>query len=152
MAGASTAHNQIAGNIFADLHVHLRGKKCQPFMADMKVHVHDRGDDWFYYPDVMVNRVLTGQQRYYCDTPALIVEVLSPDTEKTDRREKMWAYQRLPSLHTYILADQEKREVTVYHRLPDGWEKTVLTGDATLSVPELEFSATLDAIFARTGL
>jgi Uma2 family endonuclease len=152
MAGASVNHNHIAGSFFGELYQHLRGKKCQPYMADMKVHIHDDGDDWFYYPDVMVNCDPSGQFQYYCDTPSLIVEVLSPDTEKTDRREKMAAYQRLPSLHTYILADQLKREVTVYHRVSDGWEKTVFTGDAVVTVPELEFFAPLDVLYARTGL
>lgn len=152
MAGASTKHNQIAGNFFGELHVHLRGKTCQPFVADMKVHLHSSDEDWFYYPDVMVNCDPQGLRPYYCDTPALVVEVLSPDTERKDRREKLLAYRMLPSLHTYILADQEKREVTVYRRVNEEWVKTLLTGEAVLSIPELDFSTPLDALYARTGL
>jgi Uma2 family endonuclease len=153
MAGASEAHNYIAGNIFGMLFVHLRGKTCAPFTADMKVHIHDGGEDWFYYPDVMVNCSPSGQHKYYCDTPSVIVEVLSPDTEQTDRREKRLAYERIKSLHTYILVAQDKREVTVFHRIDGGWEKTILTGTAeTLRIPELEFTLTLDDIYARTGL
>ena len=68
------------------------------------------------------------------------------------RREKLLAYQGIPSLHTYILAEQEQREITVWRRQPQGWEKTILTGAETLHVPELEFGITLDAIYARTGL
>ena len=152
MAGTSVNHNYIAGNFFTELHVHLRGKKCAPFMNDMKARIRDARDESYYYPDVMVNCDPTGQQTYFCNTPALIVEVLSPSTEAIDRREKLNAYQRIPSLHTYILAEQDKREVTVYRRRPEGWEKTTLTGADTLQVPELEFSITLDAIYARTGL
>ena len=152
MAGASENHNSIAGNFFGELYGHLRGKKCRPFMNDMKARIRDVNDEHYYYPDVMVNCDPAGQQTYFCDTPALIVEVLSPSTEATDRREKLFAYQRIPSLHTYILAEQDKREVTVYRRLPEGWEKSILTGVDTLVVPELEFSTTLDAIYARTGL
>ena len=55
MAGASLNHNFVAGNIFAALHAQLTGKKCAPFMNDMKAHIESDGDDWFYYPDVMVN-------------------------------------------------------------------------------------------------
>ena len=152
MAGASENHNYIAGNFFAELHVHLRGKKCAPFMNDMKARIRDARDESYYYPDVMVNCDPAGQQTYFCNTPALIVEVLTPSTEAIDRREKLTAYRRIPSLHTYILAEQERREVTVYRRLPEGWEKTILTGADTLTVPELEFSTTLNAIYARTGL
>lgn len=152
MAGKSVNHNHIAANFLVELGVHLRGKKCAPFMNDMKVRIRDAGDETYYYPDVMVNCDPAGQQTYFCDTPALIVEVLSPGTEAIDRREKVIAYRRIPSLHTYILAEQEKREITVYRRRPEGWETSILTGADMLQVPELEFSTTLDAIYARTGL
>jgi Uma2 family endonuclease len=83
----------------------------------------------------------------------VIVEVLSPDTEQPDRREKRLAYERIKSLHTYVLVAQDKREVTVFHRIEGAWEKTIITGAAeTLRIPELEFSLSLDDIFARTGL
>ena len=71
--------------------------------------------------------------------------------ERIDGRSG-FAYQKLASLHTYILASQEKREVTVYHREGDVWQKTILTEDSTLTVPELEFSVSLDALYARTEL
>ena len=96
MAGASVNHNFIAGNIFAALHAHLAGKKCFAFINDMKAHIHQRGDDWFYYPDVMVNCDPAGQQKYFCETPSVIIEVLSPDTEAKDRREKRLAYEMIP--------------------------------------------------------
>ncbi len=152
MAGASLSHNLIAGNFFLEIATHLRGKKCQVFASDMKIHLQDQGDNWFYYPDVMVNCDPAGQQRYFCETPSVIIEVLAPDTERTDRREKLLAYQRLASLQTYILADREKREITVYERVSGGWEKSILTQDATLTIPSLDFSISLDALYARTDL
>ena len=86
MAGASLNHNRIAGNIYAEMHAHLRGKCCEAFINDMKAHIHQRGDDWYYYPDVMVNCDPAGQQKYFCETPLVIIEVLSPDNEAKDRR------------------------------------------------------------------
>ena len=154
MAGASLNHNHIAGNIFAALHVHLVGKKCAPFMNDMKAHIHSEGDDWFYYPDVMVNCEPAGQHKFHCDTPSVIVEVLSPDTETTDRREKRLAYEKIAALHTYVLVAQDRRELLIFRRKSGGgWSREVLpdAGDA-LRVPELDFTLPLDAIYARTGL
>jgi|694.fasta_scaffold52556_3 Uma2 family endonuclease len=153
MGGASLAHNVITGNIFADLHVKLRGKSCQPFINDMKAHIQKKEDDWFYYPDVMVNCDPAGQQKYYCDTPSVIVEVMSPTTERIDRREKLMAYELIPSLHTYVLVSQERREVTIHRRTGDDWttERLPENGDA-LRIPELEFEMTLDAIYARAGV
>ena len=154
MAGASVEHNYIAGNVFAALHAHLAGRKCAPFMNDMKAHIHSEGDDWFYYPDVMVNCEPAGQHKYYCDTPSVIVEVLSPATEATDRREKRLAYEKLATLHTYVLVAQERRELLIFRRKPGGgWSREALpdAGDA-LRLPELDFVLPLDAIYARTGL
>ena len=152
-AGASVEHNRIAGNMYSELHQHLRGKRCEAFMNDMKAHIRDHGDDWFYYPDVMVNCDPAGQQKYFCETPSVIVEVLSPDTEAKDRREKRLAYEMIAALSTYILVAQDRREIIVFRRTPERWIREVLPDDGTvLRLPELEFTLPLDAIYARTGL
>ena len=154
MAGASLNHNRIAGDIFSALQTHLRGKRCESFMNDMKAHIHSDGDDWFYYPDVTVNCEPAGQREFHCDTPSVIVEVLSPDTEATDRREKRLAYEKIATLHTYVLVAQDRRELLIFRRKPGGgWSRESLpdAGDS-LRLPELEFELPLDAIYARTGL
>ena len=153
MAGASLAHNRIALNLSTELSLHLRGKPCEAFINDMKAHIHKRGDDWFYYPDVMVNCDPAGQHELYCDTPSVIVEVLSPATERIDRREKRMAYELIPTLHTYILIAQDKREITIHRRRGDDWATERLpAGGPELRIPELEFAVALDTIYARTGL
>ena len=154
MAGASEEHNFIAGNIFGELYAHLRGKVCAPFINDMKAHIQSEGDEWFYYPDVMVSCDPAGRHKYFCDTPSLIVEVLSPATESTDRREKRLAYEKIASLRTYVLAAQERREIIIDRRKPEGgWTRETLTATTdALRVPELEFVLPFDAIYARTGL
>lgn len=152
MAGASDAHNKITGNIFIELGVHLRGTPCRPYSNDMKVRIRVGLSDWYYYPDVMVRCGADGQQKYFTETPAVIVEVISESTDRKDKREKLVAYRLLPSLHTYVLAEQDRREVTV-HRLANGeWTEVTLTGCDTLAIPELNFTTSLDAIYADTGL
>lgn len=37
MAGASDNHELVAGNLFAALHNHLRGKGCRVYKGDMKL-------------------------------------------------------------------------------------------------------------------
>jgi Uma2 family endonuclease len=150
MAGASVAHNRIVGEIFRALANHLDGTPCEAFINDMKAHVHKRNDDWFYYPDVMVNCDAAGQQEYYCDTPSVIVEVMSPSTERIDRREKRLAYELIPALHTYILVAQDRREVIIHRRQGEDWSTEMLPeSGVALQIPELGFSMTLEAIYAR---
>src|ERR1041384_6979391 len=54
MAGASDAHNTIAGNFFAALRSKLRGGPCRVYVSDMKVRVE--AVNALYYPDVVVSR------------------------------------------------------------------------------------------------
>jgi Uma2 family endonuclease len=157
MAGASVEHNRIALNIASALHAHLSGKKCEAFMNDMKAHLEREKDEWFYYPDVMVNCEPAGQHKYYCDTPAIIFEVLSEITAALDRREKRMAYQSIASLRTYVLVDQERCHVTIYRRTPSEWTHEVftvtgtaqLTPDHAVDLPEIEFRLPLNTIYER---
>lgn len=58
-------------------------------------------------PDVKVACGLEGESPLYADSPYLIVEVASPSTASIDRREKMLAYRRIPSLQSYLIFAQE---------------------------------------------
>ena len=150
---SSVDHNRIAGNIFATLHAHLKTCPCDTFITNMKAHIHQRGDDWYYYPDAMVNCDPAGQQKYFCETPSVIIEVLSPDTEATDRREKRLAYEMIAALRTYVHVAQDRREIIVFRRTPERWLREVLPDDGdALRLPDLEFTLPLDAIYARTGI
>jgi len=126
MAGASKAHNTIAGNLFAKLRAHLRGTPCRSFIADMKVRVATARS--YYYPDVVTTcserDSAPDAPKDHLTEPALIVEVLSPATETIDRREKLRAYTTLESLREYALIDSRRQQVELYRRLADGgWEQ-----------------------------
>ena len=56
------------------------------------------------------------QDPYLEDDPCLIVEVLSPHTALTDRREKLIAYRKLPSLHTYLIVEQDGKTIERHYR------------------------------------
>ena len=73
-----------------------------------------------YYPDVLVACGDEPQDdtAYIEDEPCLIVEVLSPSTTATDRREKRVAYCSMPSLRHYLVVDAED-DVIEHHRRLD---------------------------------
>jgi len=125
MAGASARHNRIAGNIFTRLSVNLDGADCEPFISDMKVRV---APDLFYYPDVVVACDPPGADPYFRTEPRLVVEVLSPSTERADRREKLAAYQGCPTIREYVLVSQEGMLVELHRRTADGWHTEVFDG------------------------
>lgn len=117
MAGASEAHNLLAGNIFAELKSQLKGTPCRTFIADMKVKVAND----FFYPDVMVVCQNSDDSDYYQQSPVIIVEVLSPSTRKFDKTAKRLKYQNIPTLEEYVLIDQTIAEIEVF-RKKEHWQ------------------------------
>lgn len=88
MAGGSEDHNLITLNLAFALRTHLRGRHCRVNVADVKVRLQISEEDVFYYPDVMVACDPRNLDPYFKRFPQVLIEVLSPHTEQTDRREK----------------------------------------------------------------
>ena len=154
MAGASDEHNRIAGNIFSFLHAALRGQRCEAFTNDMKVKLSPQVGDVFYYPDALVACDPTDKARYFRERPTVIVEVISPETERTDRREKAQAYRSIPSVRAYVLVEQDRMKITVLRPAagPD-WKAEMLEGrDAVLRLPEIAVEIPFERIYERTAL
>jgi Uma2 family endonuclease len=121
MAGASDRHNRIALNLASRLNDHLNGGPCEVFIADMKVIVDPVVD---YYPDIVVTCDPPGSDPYVRTQPHLIIEVVSPSTERIDRHEKFFAYRRVPSVQEDVLVLQDRMQVEVYRRQSeDEWSR-----------------------------
>ncbi len=114
MGGASARHGLLVTGFGLTVGPHARRKGCQLFIADMKLRVEQVGETYFYYPDLLLSCDPNDRETYYRRNPCLIVEVLSPSTERIDRREKLFAYRSIPALREYVLIDPEQRKVEVY--------------------------------------
>jgi len=76
------------------------------------------------------------------------VEVTSPSTQATDRREKLEAYMRIASLRVYLIVDQRRKHVIVYSRDAAGeWLRDEMDDDGTVEIPFLQMSLTLAEIY-----
>jgi Uma2 family endonuclease len=154
MVGVSLRHNAIALNLAMALRQHLRSRPCQVFFGEVKLRVARANA--YYYPDLMVS---CGEHRRQADSavevddPALVVEILSPGTEATDRREKLGAYRSLPTLEDYVMVSQDEQRVEIYHRRGDiGWQLILLEPGDTLEIPTLAFSLPLSALYEGTDV
>jgi Uma2 family endonuclease len=147
-AGARNAHNRIKGNIFAALHVRLRGKRCEVWDSDTKVRIHLPNQIRFYYPDDSVVCDPNPPDDSYHDRPVVLFEVLSKKTRRIDEGEKKDAYLTIPSLSAYVLVEQEAPAVVVFRRTPAGFVGEVYTGlDTVLPLAEIETSLPLSEIY-----
>ena len=153
MTGASDDHNRIARSIFAELREGLRGHRCEPFINDMKVKIPPAFADVYYYPDVLVACDSTDNARYFRERPTVIIEVLSPETERTDRREKAIAYRQIPTVEGYVLVEQERMAATILRRTEPGWQSDVIVGPGSiLKLPGIGVEILLERIYERTAI
>jgi len=150
MSGASKEHNTITLNIASRLRFHLRGGFCSVFMADMKVRIElaNQNKNIFYYPDVIVTCAPQDQDRFCLNYPCLIIEVLSPSTELTDRREKLVNYRTLDSLREYVLISQDEIKVEVYRQDElDNWSLEILGKGDDLKLTSVGLTLTMPDIY-----
>ena len=81
---------------------------------------------------------------YYLEKPCLIIEVLSPSTERKDSTEKLLAYQNIASMQYYMLVDQSKCHISLIYPQENGqWEidyYTDMEDVISLNCPAMELS------------
>ncbi|MDD1617146.1 MAG: Uma2 family endonuclease [Methylococcaceae bacterium] len=142
MAGASERHNRIALNIGFHLRMAARGGHCGVFMSDMKLKL--AWQKTYYYPDIMLVCNAQDNNEYYKQQPCFIAEVLSASTANTDKREKLLAYTKIPSLRYYLLISSDKTQVEYFVRdTQDEWQTALLEADEILNIDCENYQAVL---------
>lgn len=149
MGGASLAHNRIVYNLAGELRNQIRGGSCSAVVNDMRVKVPQT--EMYTYPDAIVICGEAQLEDKHFDTllnPAIIIEVLSPSTERYDRGDK-WAHFRLiESLQMYVLVAQDQMRVETFTRRGDEWVYAEASGeDGVLNLEAAACSIRLDAIY-----
>lgn len=133
-----------------NLRSHLRGSSCSTFMSDMKVRIEltNQQKSIYYYPDVIVSCDSRDQDRFFLNYPCLIIEVLSPSTEVTDKREKLFNYRNLSSLQEYVLIYQDEVKVKVYRKNSQGnWFVQTYGKNDELNLDSVNLTVTMKEIY-----
>ena len=124
MAGAGRRHNRIATNLTRDIATALRGKPCQPYGSDLRIHIPE--NTLFTYPDITIfcdDPIPSDEDEDTFIRPVVILEILSPSTRSYDRGEKFRLYRDIPSLKEYILVDSGSVHVEIFRINNKGfWE------------------------------
>jgi Uma2 family endonuclease len=153
MAGGTAAHSDVACNLIRELGNALKGTPCKVGDSDLRVRSPRSGR--YHYPDVSVT---CGPRQFDPpDTevtlvnPRVLIEVLSPSTEATDRGDKFREYIAIASLQEYVLASQDRPLVQTFRRSADGewavgpWVEGL---DASLAFPSLGVTVPLAEVYA----
>ena len=117
MSGGTEPHSRLSARITALLS--LRLQKCRVYDSNLKLFIprFSKG----VYPDCMV---LCGEPLFWSDqrdvilNPNLVVEVLSPSTERYDRGDKSWYFRSISSLQDILLVSQD--QIFVEHSTKQG--------------------------------
>lgn len=112
MSSPSTSHQEIVGEIYAQLHNYLKGKKCKAFVSPLDVCLSGVRNPKKEYnvvqPDILVvcdNTKITNNMGIQ-GAPDLIIEVLSPASKKHDTLVKYNLYQYY-GVKEYWIVDEE---------------------------------------------
>ncbi len=152
MAGTSKSHNRIIRNLLSKLQGKLGEVDCEAFFVDIKVYVEKFNR--FYYPDLLVVCGEDAESDYYTTKPKLIIEVLSPSTSLTDRREKMFVYKEIESVEEYILIEQDKIYAEIYRRREGGdlWDWIEYFPEEEIEFASVNFKMLMSEIYEGVEL
>jgi Uma2 family endonuclease len=128
MAPTDTAHQAMAGQLAWRLGDALRARPgCRVFIeAGIRSRLRD---DAFFIADLAVACTAPAPGQKMVIDPILIIEILSPSTEATDRRLKLPDYRAMPSVQEILLIDPERPYAEVHRRFGvDRWLTDLLRG------------------------
>jgi len=118
MAGGSVAHGAICAQLVYLLVGALRGRPCRAYTSDTRMKLAERQ---YFYPDITV---ACGQETgSMLQNPTVVIEVLSPTTEKRDRGAKFQTYKALPTVQEYVLIGSEYQTIEVHRREGTFWRQ-----------------------------
>ena len=89
----------------------------------------------------------------WIDYPLLVVEVLSPSTERYDQAGKFEGYKDIPTFRAYVLVEYRRREVEVWRRDAAGaWTSTSYGPADDVALESVALTLPMDLIYEDSGL
>ena len=143
MTGGTSEHSAIQRNLIFLLTGRLRGKPCQSYTSDLKISVAGS----IRYPDAFVVCSPVPRGTLVVTDPVVVFEVLSPSTASTDVGAKNEEYRDTPSIQRYVMLAQDRQLATVFARVGDDWVGHIVSGNATLVMPEIGIEVPLQELY-----
>ena len=149
MTGGTPVHARLSVNVAAELRSALADKGCAVYSSDLAVRVE--ATDRTTFADAVVicgPESVSPVDRHAITNPTILVEVLSPSTEASDRGEKFRHYQALESLREYVLVSQSEPRVEIFHRDGTAWILRSYGAGESFELPSQGVTLEVDAIYA----
>lgn len=150
MSGASIPHNRISRNLLIVLVNKLRGKACELFGSDLRIHIPS--NSLYTYPDVSIFCGEIKKTETDFDTavnPKVIIEVFSKSNRNHNKGTKFTLYRDIASLDEYITIDCESVQIETRVNKRDGtWVlRDIKSIDNVLELKSLGIDIKLSEIY-----
>lgn len=146
LAGGTPNHAKISGNIVTAFNNLLAHRSCGVYTSDARVRLSETR---FVYPDITVS--CDGRDQTQEETihyPKVVVEVLSPGTERYDRGKKFKYYQQCPSIQEYMLVDMQRQWIEVFKRERSNlWIYRTFGSEDTLELESLDIQFSVASVY-----
>ncbi len=149
MAGGPPEHSRLAMALGAELRSSLTANGCAVYGSDLRIRIEATNRSTYADVVVVCGPELTSDiDRSAVINPTVIVEILSPSTEASDRGDKWRHYQRLDSLREYVLVSQGEPYIEVFRRDGNEWILRTATAGQMLELPSQGVRIAVDDIYA----
>lgn len=147
MAPPAEAHRIWAMRLGSRIDAALQ--KRRPCNAQIDAGVlHPSRRDSYYVADIAVTCTPNEPGRQAVIDPILLVEILSPSTERHDRRIKLPVYRQIESVQEILLMDSDGHYAELHRRENDRWSVELLRGaSATLSLASVGLGTMLADLY-----
>jgi len=150
LAGGSPDHSIIIANLTATIKGPLKGSQCRVYNSDVQLRLSEKR---YVFPDITVScDERDRNQKETIRYPRLVVEVLSPTTEATDRGKKAAYYRACPTIQEYIMVDSEEVFVEVHRREEQRWTINTFEPGYTITLESLGIQFPIEDVYEGTSL
>jgi Uma2 family endonuclease len=115
-AGANRFHNILAANTAIALGSRMHGHRSEIYISNMRVKLKN---NYICYPDVVVvngEPTFADQNSDLLLNPTVIVEIVSNQTNSSEKTNKLESYLAMESIKEFVLLKEEEMRVEHYAR------------------------------------
>lgn len=152
MAPPAEAHSVLTVRLVTRIDGGLSGRRPCRAQIEAGVIRPDRADTYFV-ADIAATCVAIEPGRQAIEDPFLIVEILSPSTERHDRRVKLPAYRQIDSVQEILFVASDGLYAELHRRSGGQWITEILRGaDARLALTSVGVEIPLGDLYEGIAL
>lgn len=145
LAGGSPYHSAIIANLTVAIGRFLQDSSCWIYNSDVQLRLSETR---YVHPDVTVScDERDHEAEDAIQYPCLVIEVLSPGTEASDKIKKLAYYQESPTIQEYVMVDSQSIRIEGYHREDDGWRFHTYGPGSVVKLESLAIQFPISAIY-----